>query len=473
MPDNIPLLYRRITGGSLLLGLALVLLVVIAAFAYRDLAAFREARERSIETRRVLDANENLLSSVKDAETGERGYLLTGERAYLQPYRDAIERVHGSLADLARSTANRSAARVRSRELAVVTLDKLDELRQTIQLHDRHGFVAALALVTTDRGLRDMERIRVLCDEIRSMESSVLTRTSDVLEASAARSRYVIGFGSFALFLLVTCAAIAIDRDITQQAKLAADLSASEQRYRALAEELEIRVQKRTSELESANKELETFSYSVSHDLRAPLRTIDGFSLALIEDYAGRLDDQGTDMLARVRSATQRMGALIDDMLKLARVSRTELRREKVSLSGIAESVLADLKRTQPERDVTTSIAENVVVTGDGALLRVAMENLLLNAWKFTSRRARAELAFGVHRGDGGRVYFIKDNGEGFDMAYAGRLFAPFQRLHDQREFEGTGVGLATVQRIIHRHGGRIWADAAVDQGATFRFTLP
>lgn len=449
-----------------------MLLVVIAAFSYRDLKAFQEARQRSIETRSVLDANENLLSSIKDAETGERGYLLTGERTYLEPYRHAIGLVQGNLRDLARATANQPAARVRSRELAMVVIDKLDELRETIELHDQHGFVAALALVTTDRGQRDMERIRVLCDEVRSMESSVLTQTSDILESSAARSRYVIVFGSFALFLLVTAAAIAINRDITKQAQLAADLSASEQRYRGLAEELEVRVQKRTTDLESANKELESFSYSVSHDLRAPLRSIDGFSQAILDDYAGKLDDHGKDMLARVRSATQRMGLLIDDMLKLARVSRAELRSEEVSLSGIAETVLADLKRAQPERYVTASIAENVVVPGDGDLLRVAMENLLLNAWKFTSKRVEARIEFGVEQTENDPVFFVKDNGAGFDMAYAARLFAPFQRLHDTRDFEGTGVGLATVQRIIHRHGGRIWVDAAVGEGATFRFTL-
>ncbi|MDQ2899581.1 MAG: CHASE3 domain-containing protein, partial [Acidobacteriota bacterium] len=399
--------------------MALVLLVVIGTFAYRDLTAFHDARLQSIQTRRLLDANENLLASMTDAETGERGYLLTAERPYLEPYRRAIDRVHGNLADLVRSAANQPEERVRSRELAMVVLDKLEVMRETIQLHDQHGLVAALALVTTDREKRDMDRIRALCGAIRSTESSVLTQTSDVLEASAARSRYVIGFGSFALFLLVTGAAVAINRDITKQAKLAADLSASQQRYQALAEELEIRVQKRTAELETANRELETFSYSVSHDLRAPLRGIDGFSQAILEDYADKLDDRGKDMLSRVRSATQRMGLLIDDMLKLARVSRAELRSEEVSLSGMAESVLADLKRIHPERDVTTSIAENVAASGDGALLRVVMENLLLNAWKFTSKRTEARVEFGVERGENGAVYFVKDNGAGFDMAYA------------------------------------------------------
>jgi light-regulated signal transduction histidine kinase (bacteriophytochrome) len=225
--------------------------------------------------------------------------------------------------------------------------------------------------------------------------------------------------------------------------------------------------------LELVNKELEAFSYSVSHDLRAPLRSIDGFSQALIEDYADRLDDQARDYLNRVRAATQRMGHLIDDMLALARVTRTEMRRESVDLSALAGDVLAELQKSEPDRRVESHIEPGLVAQGDTPLLRVVLVNLLGNAWKFTGKQAHARIEFGTHpQKTGEPAYFVRDNGAGFDMTYAGKLFGAFQRLHSPHEFPGTGVGLATVQRVVHRHGGRVWTEGAVGKGATFYFTL-
>jgi light-regulated signal transduction histidine kinase (bacteriophytochrome) len=236
----------------------------------------------------------------------------------------------------------------------------------------------------------------------------------------------------------------------------------------------EIAERKRAEEsLEAANKELEAFSYSVSHDLRTPLRSIDGFSQALLEDYADSLDEHGRDYLHRVRSASQRMSQLIDDMLKLSRVTRTDLRREEVDLSGLAQEIAAEQLRSQPDRVVDLTIASGLRVHGDQKLLRIAIENLLGNAWKFTGKRFGARIEFGMtHRG-GAAAFFVRDNGAGFDMAYVGRLFGAFQRLHDSHEFPGTGIGLATVQRVIIKHGGRIWAEGKVNEGATFYFTIP
>ena len=241
---------------------------------------------------------------------------------------------------------------------------------------------------------------------------------------------------------------------------------------RRLNVELEQRVFERTAQLEASNKELESFSYSVSHDLRAPLRSIDGFSLALLEDCADKLDAQGKDYLQRVRDATQRMARLIDDLLNLARVTREGMRRERVNLSALARSIATDLKKTQPDRKVAFAIADGVVANGDAHLLRVALENLLGNAWKFTSKRPKTRIEFGVAKQNDTPAYFVRDDGAGFDMVYAGKLFGPFQRLHSPQEFEGTGIGLATVKRVIRRHGGRVWAESAVGQGATFYFTL-
>ena len=235
---------------------------------------------------------------------------------------------------------------------------------------------------------------------------------------------------------------------------------------------LEELVQQRTTELAAMNRELEAFCYSVSHDLRAPLRSIDGFSQMILEDYAERLEPEGRENLQRVRAASQRMAHLIDDLLELSRLTRSELRREPVDLSALVRLIANDLQQSQPDRRVTFDIADALVANGDPQLLRVLLENLLGNAWKFTTKHPDACITFGALRHKNAEVYYVRDDGAGFDMAYAGKLFGAFQRLHGASEFEGTGIGLATVQRIIQRHGGRIWAEGAVEQGATFYFTL-
>ncbi|WP_051180662.1 CHASE domain-containing protein [Thermithiobacillus tepidarius DSM 3134] len=240
----------------------------------------------------------------------------------------------------------------------------------------------------------------------------------------------------------------------------------AEEEIRQLNAGLEQRVRERTAELES-------FNYSVSHDLRAPLRAIDGFSLVLLEDYDGILDTAGRDYLARIRRASQRMGQLIDDLLNLSRITRSEMHREAVDLSELAQEIAETLQADHPERRASFAIAPGVTAHGDPKLLEILLENLLGNAWKFTGKHERAHIEFGAREEAGERVYFVRDDGAGFDMAYAGKLFGPFQRLHGPGEFEGTGIGLAIVQRIIDRHGGRIWAEGAVGQGATFYFTLP
>ena len=258
---------------------------------------------------------------------------------------------------------------------------------------------------------------------------------------------------------------IATADDITGQVQ-------AREEIRRLNAGLEKRVQERTSELTAANRELESFAYSISHDLRSPLRAIDGFSHLLAEDYEDKLDHQGRDYLGRVRKAVQRMGTLIDDILELSRVTRQEMRRESVDLGRLAEELNEEIARAWPGKQPAISLPGRCLAEGNPQLLRLMLQNLLENAWKYSGRNPAPEIEFGCETLDGRQVCYVRDNGVGFDMAHAGRLFTPFQRLHKPEDFQGNGIGLATVARIVRRHGGRIWAESAPGAGATFRFTL-
>lgn len=273
-----------------------------------------------------------------------------------------------------------------------------------------------------------------------------------------------------AVLFLVLLAFISV-ADATIQRSRRRELALVEARL-AEREEAEKELSERAVALEAVNKELEAFSYSVSHDLRSPLRSIDGFSLALLEDYSDKLDEEGKDYLIRVRNASQRMAQLIDDLLQLSRLTRKEMQRENVNLTSLAQTVASDLQKNHPDRDTKFIIEEGLNTHGDSKLLQVMLENLMGNSWKFTGKKSNATIELNSTHNNGKSVYYIKDNGAGFDMEYSDKLFGAFQRLHANNEFEGTGIGLATVQRIVTRHGGKVWAEGATDQGATFYFTL-
>ena len=273
-------------------------------------------------------------------------------------------------------------------------------------------------------------------------------------------------FGSAAFIYLLL-------RRYERGASVATDrLLESQDQVRRMNADLEHRVAARTLQLESANRELEAFAYAVSHDLRAPLRSMSGFSQIVFENAPEGLDEKNLDYLRRIRDASLHMSALIDDLLNLSRISRSEMTPRQTNLSQIATEAAATIRDRYPGRSVELTIAPGLTVEGDTRLLRIALENLLDNAWKYSARIDHARVTLGCQQNDGERVFFVRDNGIGFDMAYSGKLFGPFQRLHAEADFPGTGIGLVTVQRIIARHGGRIWAEAQPGHGATFYFTL-
>lgn len=275
---------------------------------------------------------------------------------------------------------------------------------------------------------------------------------------------------------------------VRAKVRVFADLYRLRRQVNRQAEQLEaanLLLARRAVALEAVNRELEAFSHSVSHDLRAPLRSMNGFAAILLEDYAGQLDAEGQQHLRRIRSAAERMDQLIDDLLRLSRVTQAEMHVSAVDLSAIARAVAGELRQGDPGRQADVVVADNLIASGDARLLRAALDNLLGNAWKYTGKRSTARIEFAALVGPAAAaaakahglnpqapLYFVRDDGAGFDMAHATKLFKPFQRLHAESEFQGTGIGLATVARIIHRHGGSIWAEAAPDKGATFYFTL-
>jgi signal transduction histidine kinase len=444
---------RRPRAAALAFLLALAMLAAVLWLAVRNadrLAADATWRQH---TYQVIGELRGLLGALIDAETGERGYMLTGDDRFLAPYVSGAAAVPAWIARLRALTADNPRQQRRLDALAPAAGAELDGLDRGIARRRALG-AAGSSLADSLAGKRRMDWLRASLAGMESAETGLLAARDRALVASIRRTRLSLLAGAALSMALLAAVVMALRREIGQRRR-------AEQATRRL-----------NARLAAANHELEAFCHSVSHDLRAPLRAIDGFSQALLEDAGERLAPADHQTLARVRAAAQRMAGLIDDLLRLSRIARTPPAPGGVDLSAVAGAIVEELRHGEPARRVVADIQAGVSAVGDERLLRIALENLLGNAWKFTRRRPQAQIAFGMEGGAPRPVYFVRDNGAGFDMTYAGKLFGAFQRLHSGREFEGTGIGLATVARIVHMHGGRIWADAAVDQGATFRFTL-
>lgn len=442
----------------ILVGFCLVFagILVISAVSYRNMTVLLRNSHQDTRSHELIQLLIGMGIRLDEAEDGHRRYLVTGDESYLKPHEILKERVPEYLRYVRELTHEDPAQSERVELLDDLVQRQLDAERDAVALRRKTGFegVRGIALAGVAKSELDaFHRIQTQMeqDENRSIhrrviESAAMTRNTIVL----------LGTGGLLLFVLLASVYYLIRHDITERRRVAAEL------------------ERRGELLGAANKELEAFSYSVSHDLRAPLRHIDGYASLLEKSTVDTLDDKAKRYLQTISESAKRMGQLIDDLLIFSRMGRQEMLHTHVDLDQLIKSVLHDLRPDLQQRDIAWAISALPEVKGDPAMLRQVFSNLISNAIKFTATRPAAAIEIGSdQRNPDEIVIFVRDNGVGFDMQYAGKLFGVFQRLHRADEFEGTGIGLANVRRIIHRHGGRTWAEGALGQGATFSVSLP
>ncbi len=447
------------------LGLGILTLLVQFVMFLNTWNSFAAYRGSSTHSHQVIKALGTFLSDLRAAETNQRGYLVTGQPEYLDPYHAAVAAVQEDLSQLRILPAGDANQQRRIDRLEPLARARLAKLEEGLGFHRTGGQPSPMEADAVYEGTALMDHIQSLVIVLLDEENSLVDRRNEDARAAGRTTVFVIACGSGLLLLILAASGRVIDLDITKR-------ELAEEEVRRLNTELDQRMRERTIELEANNRELESFAYSISHDLRAPLRGIDGWSFALLEDYGGRLDERATQYLNQVRAEAQRMGQMIDDLLQLSRITRAPMEPGPVDLTAIAQSVAAKLQEAQPDRRMEFAIQPGLTANGDSRLLELALTNLLGNATKFTGRRDLAVIEFGCTQQGGEPAFYVRDNGVGFDLALAAKLFHGFQRLHKPSDFPGAGIGLATVQRIIHRHGGKLWAESQVDQGATFYFTL-
>ena len=457
-------LFKTASLTMLDFGIALAVLAVIAVVSYRSIDGFQQHANLVEQTRHVLLGIEEALSLLKDAETSQRGYILTSQERYLEPLEAARKKIPEELNTLRALTRDNPRQRFHLEHLRTLVTQKLTEIDEVIHVHDENPASSAAAeLVRTGTGKTIMDQIRAVTAQMKDAENNLLRLRAEKSRTSVQQAFFFIIFGNMLGFAILVFAFVRLRLEVREREQAEGKIS-------ALNSELE----QDAARLASANKELESFSYSVSHDLRSPLRAIDGFSRILQEDYADKLDAEGQRVLDVIRDNSQEMAQLIDDLLAFSRLGRQEIESSEIDMAALAGDAVKELRSTPSAfNKISIKINELSKSWGDRSLLRQVWINLISNAIKYSSKRDNAQIIISGSSAAGEHVYSIRDNGVGFDMKYYDRLFGVFQRLHSAEQFPGTGVGLAIVQRIVARHGGRVWAEGKENEGATFFFALP
>jgi signal transduction histidine kinase len=450
------------TSSKAIAACALIILAWIGMLSFWSEARSEGDRAWVRHTYQVVEKLQEIRIDITQAETGQRGFMLTGKARYLDLYGQGVSQVREDMKELADLIADNPVERKAIQRLVPLIDDRLTELGAGIETRKRSGLLAGVQAVTrANNGEKWMGQIAAQISEMRHTEEQLLSRRLDTAAASTRKIKIVIVYGNAFAILILLIKGIVIHLETLKR-------NLAEQNLKQANERLE----RRTSELSETNIELESFAYSVAHDLRAPLRQIAGYSNVLVQDFAPRLDAEGLRLLGKIEECAHRMGRLVDDLLNLSKIGRQDLSIQDTQLDSLLRQVVGDLAPECTGRDVEWRIGELSSAECDPGLMKQVFANLLSNAVKYTGKREHAVIQVGETRQNNERVIFVRDNGVGFDMQYVGKLFGVFQRLHKVRDFAGTGVGLAIVQRIIRKHGGRIWAEAKIDQGATFFFTI-
>jgi signal transduction histidine kinase len=440
---------------------ALMILLGIGVLSYWGTVRDEEDREWVTHTHLVVEKLQAVRIDITQAETGQRGYMLTGQDRYLELYGAGVNRARQDVKELRDLIADNRAGQEAIRLKPLVEA-RLAELSDGIEVRKRSGLLAGVEAVAKGNiGEQSMRQIAAQIGGMRQTEAQLLSRRLETAAASTRRMKAVIVCGNALGILILLVAGFVIHRETGR-------LNLAKEELKQVNERLE----RRTGELSETNIELESFAYSVAHDLRAPLRQIAGYSNVVLQDHGPKLDEEGRHYLEKVGDGAQKMGHLVDDLLSLSKVGLQELALRDIALDVLVQQVVRNLEPECSGRQIEWRIGKLSRAECDPGLMKQVFVNLLSNAVKYTGKRERAVIEVGQTGQNKQRVIFVRDNGVGFEMQYAGKLFGVFERLHKARDFEGTGVGLAIVQRIIRKHGGRIWAEAELDHGATFFFTL-
>jgi signal transduction histidine kinase len=441
---------------------ALLILMWVGVLSYWSEVRNEQDRQWVTHTLLVVEKLQTIRIDITQAETGQRGYMLTGQDRYLELYREGVSQVRQDMKELPDLVLDNPREREVIGRLEPLIASRLGELGDGIEVRKQSGLLAGVEAVSRrNDGDMWMELIAAQIGEMRRMEAQLLSARLATAAASSRKMKAIVVWGNALAILILLVKGCVIHWEIGRRNLAERNLKNSNDR-----------LERRTSELSETNIELESFAYSVAHDLRAPLRHIAGYSHVLIQDYGSRFDEEGRRSLEKIADGAQRMGHLVDDLLSLSKVGRQELALEPTSLDKLLRQVVDEFGPEYSGRDIEWRIGDLFVAECDPGLMKQVFVNLLSNAVKYSGKRKHAVIEVGQMMQGEERAVFVRDNGAGFEMKYAGKLFGVFQRLHKARDFEGTGVGLAIAQRIIRKHGGRIWAEAALDHGATFFFTL-